>query len=145
MAERQFTRKELGIRYGVARNTIYLWVQQGVLPDADVRHGSANLWSEARLADWERRHLRLLAGQGVDIDGLPQFVKAGRAPDQTKAKRTQGQPARRERDATIQMFATLAKVRSLLIQAMSRNRPLTRRGRDLAVSHLKESIAVLGK
>jgi hypothetical protein len=103
MAERQLTRKRLGARYGVARTTIYNWVRQRVLPEADVRYGNKSLWSEARLARWERRHLRWLASQGVDIDQLPRLWalldKAGKNK-MTSPRRDVERAKRRRRSGT---------------------------------------------
>lgn len=141
MIERQLTRKELGKRYGVARNTIYAWVQLGVLPDADIHSGIQHRWSETRLATWERAHLAALAGQGVDIDQLPQFVETGPAP---RRKKPAG-PTRQGPATATQVFAAIARARRIVIGAMARNKPLTSRERTLMASNLKQAIAILSK
>ena len=54
-------------------------------------------------------------------------------------------PGRRGREVVVEAFASLARVRVLLIAAMSKRRPLTRRQRDLAVAQLKQAIKLLGR
>ncbi len=88
MAEKPLTRRELGERYGVARNTIYLWVREGVIPEADVRFSNKSYWSESYLASWERAHLTLLTQHGVNVDQLPQFDGMDHDHDQKKTRRT---------------------------------------------------------
>jgi hypothetical protein len=164
MAERQLTRKELGARYAVARTTIYNWVQQRVFPEADVRYSNKSLWSEARLARWERRHLRLLASQGVDIDKLQRLWALPSKASQIKTKSPRREAGRRKdqpkasarhkpvtssscqgREVAADVFAVLAKARGLLMSAMARSRQLTQRERSLAVSHLKQALVLLGR
>ena len=146
MAERNLTRKELGKRYGVARNTIYNWVQYGVLPDADVHYSNQFRWSEGRLAKWERRHLAALARQGVDIDHLPQFRALTAEKGATRKVRGRGASKQAEDSgAAAEAFAVLAKARALLIGTLAKNKQLAGRERKAAVDCLKQVIALLGK
>jgi hypothetical protein len=49
------------------------------------------------------------------------------------------------REVAVEVFAVLAKARGLLMSVMARNRPLSRRERTVAASHLKQALVRLGR
>ena len=106
---------------------MYLWVQRGVLPDADVRRGNYIRWVESKLAAWERTHLRLLATQGVDVDRLPASWSAMAARQQDgRAAPRQSTRGLSPRESAVEAFAVVASIRGTLMKAMAANRGLRR-------------------